>query len=347
MLFEKLKNQLQQKLPFVVYCKPNSDKIIAFFQRNEVLYPLNDDAGFAFVAFNSKHKYCIPESQSDIFFEKRALKEYVLTSVNDVSYLKNDKQNFEKIVLKALQSIQDKAIKKVVLSRIETIAIENFDVEKAFKKALFLYQSAFNYCFYHPKIGMYFGATPEQLVNIKDNYLQTVALAGTQVASQNIVWEDKEIQEQAIVSKYITEKLKPYSITISTSAPYTQQAGNIVHIKTDIKAAIEQKFIEKIIDALHPTPAVCGFPTQEAYNFITENENYDRQFYTGYLGEWKKNFETFAYNEYDLYVNLRCMKIEFNKASVFVGCGINEGSNPEREFFETVNKSVTMKKILF
>jgi isochorismate synthase len=40
------------------------------------------------------------------------------------------------------------------------------------------------------------------------------------------------------------------------------------------------------------------------------------------------------------------MKINGDKAELFIGCGINKGSNPEKEFIETVNKSQTMKKVL-
>jgi isochorismate synthase len=97
---------------------------------------------------------------------------------------------------------------------------------------------------------------------------------------------------------------------------------------------------------LHPTPAVCGFPKLDAQKFIIENEGYDRTFYAGFLGEWNKDFVSYKENCSDLYVNLRCMKIEDQKAKLYVGGGINKGSNPEKEYIETVNKSLTMKKVL-
>ena len=66
----------------------------------------------------------------------------------------------------------------------------------------------------------------------------------------------------------------------------------------------------------------------------------------GFLGEWKKDFETYKPNQSDLFVNLRCMKVENKEVQIFVGCGITKDSIPENEFFETVNKSMTMLKIL-
>jgi isochorismate synthase len=43
--------------------------------------------------------------------------------------------------------------------------------------------------------------------------------------------------------------------------------------------------LKTLIRALHPTPAVCGLPRGYAKKFILENEQYDRSFYTGFLGE--------------------------------------------------------------
>jgi isochorismate synthase len=98
--------------------------------------------------------------------------------------------------------------------------------------------------------------------------------------------------------------------------------------------------LQQVIQLLHPTPAVCGFPKEQSKDFILENENYDRTFYTGFLGEL--NIE----NQTDLFVNLRCMEIEDAKAHLFMGCGITKDSIPEKEWEESINKSATMKKIL-
>ena len=70
-----------------------------------------------------------------------------------------------------------------------------------FKKMLQLYPTAFVYCFFHPKIGIWLGATPEQLIKADDIEIKTMALAGTQKKydSDTIIWYDKEKQEQLIV----------------------------------------------------------------------------------------------------------------------------------------------------
>jgi len=95
---------------------------------------------------------------------------------------------------------------------------------------------------------------------------------------------------------------------------------------------------------LHPTPAVCGLPKNEAKSFILENENYDRKYYTGFLGEL--NSDVNGINTSSLYVNLRCMEIAKDEAIIYVGGGITKDSIPEKEWEETVRKTATMKKVL-
>jgi len=213
---------------------------------------------------------------------------------------------------------------------------------------LVTYPSAFKYVMYHPEIGFWMGATPEQLVKVEDGVLSTVSLAGTQLNREgaNIIWNEKEKQEQQIVTDYIVSNLKPFSNQIVVDEPQTFKAGGLVHIKSDIRAQIDLDNLDKIIEALHPTPAVCGFPKVAALQFIVENEGYDRSFYAGFLGEWQKDYKTFKENQFDLYVNLRCLSYKNQELNVYVGCGITKGSVPEKEYIETANKAMTMKRIV-
>ena len=73
------------------------------------------------------------------------------------------------------------------------------------KKMLYFYPTAFNYCFFHPKVGLWMGSSPEQLIRVCDNIINTVALAGTQIGDSNkeIVWSNKEKNEQQIVTDYL------------------------------------------------------------------------------------------------------------------------------------------------
>ena len=349
-LFEKIKVQFKSQLPFVCYCKPNSDTIIALLQKSDDLFELTKDSvGFAFVSFDNEKRYINPEGQSDLYYEKVSVSDYAYPKNRAFESDKDAKTAFEALVEKAVQEIDAGTFEKVVLSRREMVALQDFDLTLVFNQLITSYPNAFNYSFYHPKVGFWLGASPEQFLKVTANKIQTIALAGTQLASssQDILWGDKEIVEQQIVADFIVAVLEKHAVSVSKSEPYTYKAGSILHIRTDIEAVLEnESHLENIIELLHPTPAVCGFPKEVAKNFILKNEGYDRAFYAGFLGEWNKDFKSFKEGHFDLFVNLRCMQIKDGHAIVYVGCGINQGSQPEKEFMETVNKSQTMKKVL-
>ena len=176
------------------------------------------------------------------------------------------------------------------------------------------------------------------------------------------------------------ESLKGSGRNIQLKGPYTSRAGNLLHLRTDITGEIgksnsedadfekekkpsetENDSLTKLISAIHPTPAICGLPKDAAKKFILANENYDREFYTGFLGEInmkqeikrsgnRRNTENQVYaaqvTKTSLYVNLRCMKLNKDTTELFVGGGITAESVPSAEWEETLNKAGTMKEVL-
>ncbi len=342
---KKLQKQVDIKLPFVVYRKPNEEQIIGFFQTNDDLHLVKDfsEMGFVFCSFDGNQKIIIPDDISEkIVFENLSLEVLLNNNSSNVEN-QSSKINFEKLVEKGILEINNNQFQKVVLSRTEVVRIDDLDVVNLFLKLITNYQSAFCYCFYHPRVGLWLGATPEQLLQIKNDIFKTVSLAGTQKfeGSIDVIWQGKEIEEQKIVTDFITNNLKNELENIEISKPFTVQAGNLLHLKTTISGNTNIDFnLYKMIKTLHPTPAVCGLPKEIAKKFILENEDYNREFYTGFLGELNQD------NKTDLFVNLRCMKISDNLATLFAGCGITKDSNPVKEYIETVNKITTMKTIL-
>ncbi len=345
LLVEKTKDHLKQNLPVVLYYKPNSDEIISFFQKNDTLFDAIDfnEKGFLFASFDGTKTFLIPENESEIintFFPKKKIK----IQNEELNYQSEiAKNNFKNLVSKGILAIENKQFKKVVLSRKESVDFVNFDLINAFLNLVQLYPNTFVYCFYHPKIGTWLGATPERLLKAQNNEFETIALAGTQkdTGSDEIIWPIKEQKEQQFVTDYIVEKVKDVASEITVSKPYSIKAGKVWHIKTEIFGILNSNSsLKEMIHLLHPTPAVCGLPKDESKAFILKNENYDRRFYTGFLGEL--NME----NKTDLFVNLRCMEICGSQAHLFMGCGITKDSIPEKEWEESCNKSATMKKVL-
>lgn len=349
-ILEKATKQFGQNLPFVIYKKPNEGNIIGLFQKKCTLFEVNDftEKGFVFASFDGSQTFIIPENQSErisVIYTKKDtdILQKEITLPNESA--KND---FESLVSKGIQAIENAEFNKVVLSRKETIDVVDFDLFVAFEKLVNLYPSTFAYCFYHPKVGIWIGATPEQLLKVNNNTFETIALAGTQkdTSSNEVIWQTKEKEEQQYVTDYIVAKLEKVASEVIISEPYSIKAGSIWHIKTDISGVLNSdSSLKDVVQLLHPTPAVCGFPKDKSKAFILENEHYDRTFYTGYLGELNSDFSIDTKSSH-LFVNLRCMEICDSQANLYMGCGITKDSVPEKEWEESINKSATMKKIL-
>ena len=349
-LFLKVKIHQEQNLPFALFCKPDSDRIVGVFQKNDHIYFLEtfEEKGFVFAPFDAEEIPFIPLEFADIYVESVHSKNYSFDSEPVYPTSSMGKDFFEEMVGKAVEAIHSEDFLKVVLSRREEVAVPDFEIQTTMRKMIHSYPGAFKYCFSHPKIGTWIGATPEQFLKANANAIKTVALAGTQVsANANVVWESKEKIEQQLVTDFIVQSLEGLVKEVTLSSPYSVKAGNLWHIKTDISASLKsKKFLSKVIKALHPTSAVCGLPKEAAKNFIRRNEGYDREYYSGFLGELNIDLVTFKTLQTDLFVNLRCMKVIKDKAQLYIGCGITKDSNPEAEYLETVNKSMTMRKII-
>lgn len=348
-LYNKMLKHFLAELPFAVYAKPGSTTVTVVFQVDNAAYSTDDftGKGFVFAPFDKGATVFIPFDKADIIVTEAPEGNNIATELPEFAIDPAAKASFEALVSKSVMAIKTGQFDKLVTSRSENVAHVTSPIE-IYSRLLSTYPNAFRYCFYSPETGMWMGATPEQLLKAENTTLHTVALAGTQVfdAERPAVWEDKEQQEQRFVTDYIISELAEFTDSIVTTEPYTFRAGNIVHIKTDVSAELKEGVtMGDVINKLHPTPAVCGLPKDEAKQFLLENEGYNREYYSGFLGELNHDFVT-GQPKTDLFVNLRCLKLKLNSAQLFVGCGITKDSIPEKEFLETVNKSMTMRKVL-
>ncbi|MBW2961398.1 chorismate-binding protein [Mesonia aestuariivivens] len=368
--FQQLQEQLEAKLPFVTYRHPNSDELQFQLQQEKKLEYLNNfqQEGFVFAPFDNQ--------QQTIFFNRKIadfkrlkfnIEEIELktsTSIATFETRLQQKKGHENLVNKGILAIKNSVLEKVVLSRKQEIIIDSQPIEY-FKRLLKNYPSAFVYCWYHPQVGLWLAATPETLIKTQNNRFKTMALAGTQAFNANteVEWGEKEKEEQAIVTRTIESGLKEIKgiERLQLSPVQTHRAGNVVHLKTDLTGVFQKDSLEEIVKKLHPTPAVCGLPKAIAKDFILKEERYEREFYSGYLGELniqvekprntrKRNVENSAFNlierQSNLYVNLRCMQLVEKKVFLYVGGGITKDSNPTAEWEETVRKAETMQKVL-
>lgn len=270
-----------------------------------------------------------------------------LESTQELKVIPSNAAEHIRLVRKGVETIQQESFQKVVLSRKELVQLESVEIKEVFLRMLHYYTNAFVYVWFHPKVGLWFGATPERLVSLKSNQFVTMALAGTQVFQGNEQpdWGEKERQEHQYVVDYIVSQIQDPTNGIileefKVSETYTAKAGSLLHLKADIQGTIGDFNLKELLKTLHPTPAVCGLPKEEAKQFILENENYQRSFYTGFLGEMNVNEKT------ELFVNLRCAELQDDKVVIYVGGGVTVDSDPQKEWEETFAKTQTIKKVL-
>ncbi|MFN4144468.1 MAG: chorismate-binding protein [Runella sp.] len=272
-----------------------------------------------------------------------------LSSISEADYLAT--------VEAAIAAIETGKMQKVVLSRTKTHSLSpDFSVTDAFERLCQSYPNAFVSLVYLPQYNqIWLGATPETLVSLDQNGIfRTVSLAGTQsaldasgqpISPKQAAWTQKEIEEQAFVSRYIIECFKKIRVReFIEEGPKTIIAGNLMHLRTDYtvdtKAIAFPEMASVMLELLHPTSAVCGMPKFAALEFIRAHEAHSREFYSGFLGP--VNIQ----NESHLFVNLRCLKIQDHHATLYAGGGITEDSDPLKEWQETELKFQTLERVL-
>lgn len=263
-----------------------------------------------------------------------------------------DRDFFLHLVRNGIRGIEEGSFEKVVLSR--TLSVElsyDFDASKAFQNLCSLYTNALISFISTPELGSWLGASPEILVSVEDKRIfKTTALAGTQpyiegVNLKNVAWTQKDIEEQALVERYIISCFKKIRLReYDEHGPRTVVAGNLMHLKSDFTVDMLATNFPQLgsvmLQLLHPTSAVCGVPLDCSLEFIRKLEAYDRQLYTGYLGPVNFN------NRIDIFVNLRCLQVLPKEAMLYAGAGITQDSIPEKEWDETELKLNTLLKII-
>lgn len=367
----KLTELVKRKKSFALYRFPTENEVRLIIQAEgdpllfKNLEELSGKKGFLISPFyfGEHHPIILINSETEIrglenivdFLDKINFQDYPISTdileESHVDIIDKDieeeayKQNFDQFI----RPLKNGLIKKLVLSRSHTIKRKaDHSVVKSFFRAVETYQAMMNYICFTPQCGLWIGNTPEIFLSGNQNKWATVALAGTQSISdqnttitQNIVWDEKNKQEQEVVAKYIRNTLTIHADTITESEIYTSLAGNVAHLKTDFTFNLKDNdSIGQLLNDLYPTPAVCGYPKQEAFDFIIRNEANDRKYYSGIIGMLDPNKKT------DLYVNLRCAEIGKQTITLYAGGGIMPTSVAAQEWHETNVKMQTLLNVL-
>ena len=284
------------------------------------------------------------------------LKKRIAALIGNLSTLSNaggsqNKAHFLQVVAKGIQAIEAGTLEKIVAARTKMIPLPTeFDLGKTLAKLLSSYPHSFVNFFHLPGIGTWMGASPEVLIETKGDYFYTMSLAGTQPAQgdnplKSAAWTQKEIEEQALVSRYIVDCFKTIRLReYEEHGPKTVLAGNLLHLRSDFRVNTQTTGFSNLgsvmLGLLHPTSAVCGMPRKEALAFLNTEEGWDRNFYAGFLGPVGIEQET------SIYVNLRTASLGKEHALLYAGAGVTEDSVPEKEWEETELKCQIIGKFI-
>lgn len=252
------------------------------------------------------------------------------------------KEDYLNEVTTIMDSLGGKNGKTVAARAIKIVT--QINLSKTFKMLCEAYPDAFVFMFSTENTGTWIGASPELLLTKNESSYTTMALAGTRASDTATEWDNKNIDEQEMVSTFILSSMFRHFVVVSYTGPTTKKAGNIEHLCTKIQGRCpmlksgqaEDSFVRDLLCELSPTPALCGSDRSLSLKLINELENFDREMYGGFCGPNNINEST------AFYVNLRSAKCAEEAICVFVGGGITPLSNPEEEWQETEFKSKTI-----
>lgn len=353
------------QIAFVTYSLPNSKEITTLVQQKSEpvvlssIIELEGKSGFVFSPFDLKSKFPIRLIQPDRIISKTSQLESFLSSNFDIrpnlNRIPKDETSLFEATRNEYMSQVDELRRVILKSPLDKLVLSRISIDnkpKDFNPSLFLeelkrsYPDAFTFMLYIADTGLWFGASPEPLLQISNSRASTVSLAGTRVykPGENFpTWGIKELEEQEMVTRYIDDILKNFNVkSFEKQGPLTKRAGEVEHLLT--RFSFDSKYLDgnilEFLIAIHPTPSVCGLPKDMAFEVIKSTEKHDREYYTGFLGPLNIN------GDYNLFVNLRCMKVEKDKLAYFIGAGITSSSDSEKEWEETISKKSTLMRTI-
>ncbi|KAG5042540.1 isochorismate synthase 2, chloroplastic-like isoform X1 [Glycine soja] len=301
-------------------------------------------------AINALQETLCKVSSSIVKFPKQTPPTLISSSQNIPS-----KVDWDLAVNRALQMIgqNDSLLTKVVLAR-STRVVPTVDIDPlAWLSCLKVEgENAYQFLLQPPNAPAFIGNTPEQLFHRKCLHITSEALAGTRArgASQaldlqielDLLTSPKDDIEFTIVRETIRRKLEAVcEKVVIKPEKMIRKLSRIQHLYSQLSGRLRSEEDEfEILSSLHPSPAVCGFPTEEAQLLIADAEVFDRGMYAGPVG-W------FGGGESEFAVGIRSALVEKDLgAFIYAGTGIVEGSNPYLEWDELELKTSQFTKLL-
>lgn len=342
-ILKRVTPNLEELTPgFIVHPFEDQEDKKAFFLEANSYFKIDLDINFTHQKDDLEP---ITQIKSRDEFAKDIKKKFVEDgkSIGEKASIECSKNEFLELVEKGIKAIDSGQLSKIVPARIKKIKLNHdFDLISSLKSLIQSYPNAFINFFHIPDLGTWIGASPEILIQTQGDEFYTMSLAGTQKAQgdnplKSVAWTQKEIEEQALVSRYIVDCFKKIRLReYDEHGPKTVLAGNLLHLRSDFKVNMKKTNFPQLgsvmLELMHPTSAVCGMPRKEALEFLLENEKFDRSLFAGFIGPVNIEQET------SIYVNLRTARLLENQAILYAGAGVTEDSIPDQEWEETEMK---------
>ena len=239
---------------------------------------------------------------------------------------------------KALGEAGPDGLRKVVLAREVLVEADvSFDRSAVLARLRVAYPGCF---LFH--VDGFLGASPELLVSRAGDVVRAQPMAGTaarggdpaadaQLAAGLLASATYRHEHQITIDMVFDTLLPWCSYLDYEPEPSVVGVANVQHLATLVEGRLSQPApsVVELVGALHPTPAVNGWPREAARAWIAEHEGFDRGRYAGTVG-WvdARGNGTFA-------VSIRCADVEGTRARVVAGNGIVAGSDPQTELAET------------
>jgi len=275
-----------------------------------------------------------PANNQPVNSSRAVIKELLCSDQEDLN-------NWIGLTGKALTMLSENDAEKIVLSRYVTFSLDNYpDWDRIFTTLNSRFNDCYNFLI-KKNDSCFFGASPEMFLKINNGKLEAESLAGsaprgTEILDDNffsnaLMSSNKEQKEHQLVTDFIKNNLSGFTANITLEKEKRlRKLENIQHLVSKIKGDLKNgNDIFNIINALFPTPAVCGVPKEIAFNFIRESESHDRGFYSGLTGWMDFN------GNCEISVAIRSALIKDKLVIAYAGAGMVKDSNPEEEFIET------------
>ncbi len=245
----------------------------------------------------------------------------------------------------------NRSLKKVVFSRQQQITLSAKLVLSKVIPALQKQQDV-----YHAALKrdteLFITATPERLVKINDNQVETAAVAGTIRRGQidledvklgkELLNSEKNNQEHRYVVDNIVQQLGSLTNQLHVpNKPFLLKNKQVQHLYTPIQGTLATNIsIKDVVGKLHPTPALGGLPRKNALVYIRNYELHPRGLFASPIGYFTKN------NFGEFVVGIRSMYVNGRNARLFAGAGIVAESDSQQEYYETTLKFQPMLELL-